>query len=67
MRLVRSIAAVTSVAFAMLIVNYTVPNILYATSFWQLLARTFIYAGVAGLFYGVYYFLFERKIISRQR
>jgi len=51
----------------MLIVNNTVPNIMYASGFWQLLARTFLYAGVAALFYGVYYFVFERKIIFKSR
>jgi hypothetical protein len=55
------------VAIAMLIVNYAVPNIMYASDFWQLLVRTLIYSVVAGLFYGVYYFVVERNIIFKRR
>ncbi|HTP11885.1 MAG TPA: hypothetical protein VMP08_26705 [Anaerolineae bacterium] len=66
MELVRPLAVGVSVVLALLLVNNTVPNIMNATELWQYLAKFLLYFSVALVFYGAYYFLIERPIVSRK-
>ncbi len=65
MNLVRPFAVGASVGLAVVIANYTVPNVMNATGSWQYLLKFLLGFGVALIFYGAYYFLIERPISRR--